>query len=162
MEENNKYIIPRPDNSGSSNTQKAGQNKSLVTIEAESQIGMGKVVSGLAAESNTGLNRQASVMAGAYLTNQVQKLEIAEREVKVLLPENAVLKAENKNLKSDRKRAALLNIVGVALMSLGTAALVGALFAGLNLSVVTAGLIAIFFGFLIQAVVIISSFSGSD
>jgi len=162
MDENDKYVIPTPDNSGSSNTQKAGQNKPLVTIEAESQIGMGKVVSGLAAESNTGLNRQASVMAGAYLTNQVQKLEIAEREVKVLLPENAVLKAENKNLKFNRKRAALFNIVGVALMSLGTAALVGALFAGLNLNVVTAGLIAIFFGFLIQAIVIISSFSGSD
>jgi len=163
MAADDKRLIPTPDNSGSANTQKAGHSDEVVSISVESPISMGRVVNGLATEGHSGLNRQASLITGALLETQIRKLESTENEVKKLLPQNAVLEAENKTLKQGKKRGAAFNSLGLAMMTSGIAVFGMQVSSQgiLSLSLGTAVAAMLFlFGILLQLLVIFTSLSG--
>lgn len=166
MAADDKQIIPTPDTSGSANTQEKGHHESTVSIELASPISMGQVVNGLAMESNSGLNRQSSIITSALLKTQNLKLESAEKRVTKLLPENAELKVENRFLKRGRKKGALFNSLGVVMISVGSALAVGPIFSTAGAvtfgAVFAAGAALIVFGIILQTVIILTSLTGND
>lgn len=156
--------IPTPDNSGASNTQKSEAEKTLL-VQAESPIGMGQVVNGLVAESSSGLNRQSSIFVGAFLDRELKKLEAVEKELRAILPENAVLKEQNKNLQKNNRIGAILNVISTLLFSVGIGILVSIIVSAetnTSISQAVIGGTFIFFGFLLSCIVIFTSLRGSE
>lgn len=166
MAADDKQIIPTPDTSGSANTQEKGHPEDMVSYELTSPISMGQVVNGLAMESNSGLNRQSSIITSVFLKTQTIKLESAEKRVTELLPENAELKVENRYLKQGRKKGALFNSLGVVMISIGSALVVGPIFSTSGAvtfgAVFAAGAALIVFGIILQTVIILTSLTGND
>jgi hypothetical protein len=91
--------IPIPDTSGASNTQVV----EAFSPQPESPMSMGSVAYGLAADSGSGLNRQAAMIVTTDYVHVRKRLEEKEQRLEEVLPKLAVMETENKALRKQRK-----------------------------------------------------------
>ncbi|MFN8693685.1 MAG: hypothetical protein ACK5XX_04695 [Holosporales bacterium] len=153
--ENNIDNIPTPDTSGAENTQRVEQ----FSPKPDSPMGMGNVAYGLAADSGNGLNRQAAIIVTTDYVNLRNRLDKKEQRLEEVLPRLAVLEAENKNLRKQRKIGAITNFLGVLLISFGTSILASVFFTSVTQGVQVVGGIFTVIGILLHAITIFTSWS---
>ncbi len=81
-------------------------------------MSMGQVINGLAAESG-GFNKPSRQLIAASWTEDRKAYSEAEAQLKILLPENARLKERVENLQTSGKSAAIINLLGLLVLTIG-------------------------------------------
>lgn len=111
--------IPVPDATGSANTQQRELTTAVIP-QHDSPLTMGHTITGLAVESGQGFNRQSSRIVAKLLDTTDCRLQKAEGQLQVLLPENAALKVRIKALTDVRKINSILSVLATLMASFGT------------------------------------------